>query len=349
MEVQAWDYVVVGGGIAGLMAAYMLAGRGGRVAVLTPAPGALTASGAAAGIVTTLMPPRLAEMALRSAELIGGIAPQSLEFMKAYWVPGSDCSSVEAFNVERGIFYRARPPEWINADNIYEGRLAVVDTGVLMTTLHSLLSSMGVALLEERAVVVDEGVVYTSKGVVRGAPVVAAGPWSRELLPELKPSTLIYRCQVASLRSPPPNARRTIVIDDELDFYVICWGSECLVGDGANDEIYRIEDGFKPELDDLIEVAYKASERLPWLSEARVTSYWAAPCIAALDAAPLVGMLRKGVWVITGFNGAGVTLAPASAEVLAGAVEGVSPPPFLDAGREIKPIDAWPPEPFRLC
>ncbi len=344
-------YVVVGGGIAGLFLAYLLASEGARVALVAP-QGRPSASGAAAGIVTTLMPPHLAELALRSASLIESVSPESIEYMKAYWVPSEGCGEVERFNESRGILSRGEAPGWMRgASRVLRGRLPVVDTGVLLTRLYSRVHGLGVRLVDSEAVAVGEDRVETGEEVIEGRPVVAAGPWSARLVPQLEALTTIYRCQVLSVRSPPRELRRTVIIDDDIDFYMVCWDSECLVGDGSNDEIAAIEDGFSPDLDDLLDVAYRASERVPWLLESRAASYWAAPCIAALDSSPLLGPPRGSpVAVLTGFNGAGVTLAPASAEIMARWLLGRAPlPGFLRADRRVERVGVWPPEPFRLC
>jgi len=344
-------YIVVGGGIAGLAAAYMLTRKGFKVTLLAPAQSRLTASGAAAGIITTLMPPRLAELALASAEIIGEVAPESVRRMKAYWIP-SGCSDIVEYNVSKRIFSEApAPPHFSGVDSLYAGSLPVVDTGLLMAALRSEIAGRGGRIVDGEAVEVAATAVETGEGLtLHGTPIVAAGPWSRDLVQTLRRSTVVYRCQALSVRGPPAWMKNTVVIDDEIDFYIVCWERDCVVGDGSNDRVNSVDDGFNPDLDDLLDVAYRASQRLPWLLDATPSSYWAAPCIAALDAAPLAGATPDGVAVLTAFNGAGVTLAPATAELLAKSLAGeASIPGFLDASRSVKPVEPWPPEPFRLC
>lgn len=343
-------YIVVGGGIAGLTTAYMLSSLGFRVRVVEPGWSQLAASWAAAGIVTTLMPPPLASLALRSYNIVKSVEPDSIEMFRAYWI-SDGCKEIEEYNVENGIFKPGKPPSLMEGvDQVYVGRLPVVDTGLFLSSLESRLRSLSVGFNTSRAIALGKGFVETENSRLDGIPIVAAGPWSVQLLPLLKNAATVYRCQVLAVRGVPRNARKTVIIDDIIDFYAVCWNNECLVGDGNNDEIQSIDDGFTPDLSDLLDTVYRASERLPWLLEARISSYWAAPCIAALDAYPLVGPVDEDLLVITGFNGAGVTLAPASAEILAKSIAfNEKVPEILAAGRTVEPVEVWPPEPFRLC
>jgi len=125
-----------------------------------------------------------------------------------------------------------------------------------------------------------------------------------------------------------------------------------LIGDGANEGLHDPWEGFAPDLEDLLEVAGAAAKRVPGFWDAEIKSSWAAPCITSLDSMPLVGPLeprREAPVLLTAFNGAGVTLAPASARILANwLVRGESIPAYLVAHRRMRPVEVHP-EPFRLC
>lgn len=153
------------------------------------------------------------------------------------------------------------------------------------------------------------------------AVLVAAGAHTKRLLADadvplaMKPYRVQALTATADLAEP-------MVYDATEDVYVRPHPDGLLAGDGTDpheadpDDYDREADpGFA---DDLLA---RVAERLPG-ADLEVTEAWAGLCTATPDRDPLVGELRDGLYVATGFQGQGVMRAPAIGERIAGEILG---------------------------
>lgn len=180
-----------------------------------------------------------------------------------------------------------------------------------------------VARVEPGAVILRDG-----ERIDAGAVIVAAGPWSAALLPELplepRKGHLValaagsvaigHKLYEASYRDAIEAAEADLqvaaVIEQTLD------GDEVLVGSS------RERVGFDPAVreDVLAAMLERAARWIPALTGLRRTRAWVGFRPWLPDGLPAIGRTQDGVWVSTGHEGAGVGLGPVSGRLLAAAI-----------------------------
>lgn len=349
---------IVGLGIAGLMAAWSLLSRGFKVYAIDDAS-RLSATLISAGIVTPIMPEPFTRLALKSLEIYINSFTESAIKANLYWIYKSDeCSAeiarslemlgvdIEVLGMGSGIF---RLSEGLNLklhDKEFLAKLntVIVDTGSLKARVLSKVEEYIVGKAK-----VDCGRVNVNGDIVEADYIIASmGPWS----PLPNNNARIYACETVFLK-PAVNIEKSLaLIDDSLDFYAAFRGGEAQIGNGGYRTSTRPEDLYSPDLESVSLVLEAFSLRVPDASGWEVNRILSAPCISCVDTAPAVGPLPgcPSTIVVTGLNGAGVSLAPALAEILADyIVGGREIPPYLRLDREAKDLGVKPPEPFRLC
>ncbi len=363
--------IVVGGGVSGLMASWALARSGFKVAVVDGRRfHGLDATTLTAGIVTPLMPPPFAQIALESLRIYERHFPEACERYKLAWISLQRPCEREILALLRrhgvvgetlegpGIFDLAGFNLVLReGETLAEASTLVVDSGLLRSHV---LSDSGVELVEGLASKVDcEGRVMVEPGsrVLKGDVVVlATGAWTLGTLAGLQPLPRLrmYKCEAVFMRTAPYKGHggRAALVDDVLDFYVLVRGGEALVGDGAYVEVGSPEEAANPEPATVEALSEKLLARIPGSSEWRVYKAYSAPCSSCEDTRPLVGPLSgcERVVLFTGFNGVGVSLAPALSYALARHLTSGSPiPGEVSSLRDIEDLGLRPPEPTRLC
>ena len=339
------EFVVIGSGIAGLSTAYHLALKGYRVKVIGEGEPTTALS---SGLVTPLVVEELRPLMRESLEFYGREVGVEVKAARTLWITGPQCSH-ELPSGEAEL--SALDASLREGEKAYWIEEYIVDPGLVLGRLASVLRSLGVPLLRGRATVGGDGVVRVGGERVSGDVVVAAGPWSRDLLSRLSPAVasrlVLYRCQAAVIEC---RGLGYCIEDDSLGFYAVPLGArKVLVGDGSNSAVDGVMEGFRPDYDDALLVAEKAAARLSCLSEARLLRVVSAPCIAYPDGLPVVGEVREGVYTLTGLGGAGITLAPSLARLLVDHINaGGKINEWLEPHREIT-TRVWPPEPFITC
>ncbi len=346
----SWDAIIIGAGIAGLSVGAILSARGYKVRVVDPAyPYQDAASSMSAGIVVSSMHEALVPLV---KDTVNAFKEHGLILSKGalYIYPDKRCAARSRSTVEAGGF------NWSIVDHdearslvgssmvLGDGEVTalveeyVVDAGSFLTRLHS-------KILENGGVITREPVSGASGGIT----IVAAGPWTPTILSEIKDKTIVYRCQAQSLTDPLSE----ITIEDEsLGYYLARHPGESIIGDGSNAILDNADSGFKPDIEDAYRVLELAAARLPEAAYTGFKRVWSAPCIVGLDGLPLVGQVREDTYVMTGFNGAGITLAWGAAVLLADVIDGVRRlPRELDPMREVEEPQGGgkPREPYDLC
>ncbi|MEB3760732.1 MAG: FAD-binding oxidoreductase [Desulfurococcales archaeon] len=321
---------IIGGGIAGLSAAIQLAREGVRVAVYESEYPGYGASGKSAGILVTIMPEELLDYPLESLEIYRSLpeSTNNIWRVRALWInknPGCMDKLVKVHN-RKGL-----DSVIIDADEAtrvagfsmrtYSGegyalvREFVVDIGWAINAMVQEASRLGVDIISGR--VVREGDVFKGPGGRIDQPIIiAGGAWSLQLLPGLKEYLVTYRCQMATIEGARP-AR--IIEDDALHYYIVPVSpSRSNIGNGANTLINDPHEGFNPDQEDIYDIIERYAERNPDAWNAGIVSYWAAPCNTSGDSLPIADRLDSlgEVYVLTGFNGAGLTMAPSTSKRL---------------------------------
>ncbi len=347
---------IIGGGVAGLSLAVHLARRGVEARVYEMEYPGYSASGRSAGILVTILPENLLPLALESRDFYTGL-PESrgrISRADALWIPeGRECSRrILDLHAEHGLEFRegVDPSEAAGLEYRAEwGHVIteyIVDTGWVVNALQAEASRLGVEIVDAR-VELRGDVYYAVAGSVEKpveAPVVvAAGPWTPSLAPGVEGLT-VYRCQMASVEGTRP---RLVVEDDEAGFYLVPVGvSRFNIGDGSNAMVENPLDGFNPDREDTLRVLEAYASRVEEGWEARIIQEWAAPCVTTGDSYPVAAEVDSGVYVLTGFDGAGITLAPAVARILADHIVGGEPiPMWLAEARRRRGVE----EPYNVC
>lgn len=320
---------VVGGGVAGLTLALIMARRGHRVTLYEQQYPGWSATGKSAGIIVTVFEEDLLRHVLASLDFYHSL-PGSESIVRgvdALYLhrEGACVSKLLRIHESLGLGSPNHVQVDLGVDFDYGRdyyaliRTYLTDAGWTVNTLYSELLRSGGEIVDGWVERKGDSFHHQS-GRLEGKIVVAAGPWTRILLPEIEDSTTIYRCQAASVEGPAPNV---VIEDDALEYYLVpTTNSRFVIGDGANPIINDPIDGFTPDPEDSYDVLERYARRVPEAWESRIIQVWAAPCITTGDGLPLAGRVYDDVYVLTGFNGAGLTLAPAIARMLAAELEG---------------------------
>ncbi|RQH03212.1 NAD(P)/FAD-dependent oxidoreductase [Natrarchaeobius oligotrophus] len=338
------EVAVVGAGAVGATAAYDLARAGASVTVYERGSVASGASGRAAGICyDAFADPFDAEIAGEAIERFRTLAGEdTFPFVECPYVwlarEGDDHRAdavrrqvrrmqdhgVVALEADADALADRFPS--LHTDDVavagIAGAAGYTDPSRYTACLAAAADGAGATLETETAVEVATGPPRIVRdGTERGfdAVLVAAGARSKRLLADagveiaMKP----YRVQAlvadAALEEP-------MCYDATDDFYVRPHPEGLLAGNGT-ERREADPDGYDHEADpgfadDLRE---RLRHRLPEV-ELEPERAWAGLCTATPDRNPLVGELRDGLYVATGFQGHGFMRAPAIGQRLARAI-----------------------------
>ncbi len=327
---------IVGAGIAGLSLALILARRGWKVRLYEQEFPGSSASGRSAGIIVTIFEKELLMKSLESLKFYRSLPEGServVEKRAAYFAKSFECIS-KLFEIHSGIGLETR--FCIGEEDLgveFEGRgdpsglitIYLLDTGWAISALQSTLTEMGVEIIS-RGVRAHRGKLYVGDKILNGITIISAGPWSPILIRglnlgiDLEDYSTIYRCQMASVEGPTP---KIVIEDDALDYYLVPVSmSRFNIGNGPNTIIDTPENGFHYDLEDIYTVIERYAERVPQAWESRIIQVWSAPCITGSDGLPIIDKISENILIFTGFDGAGMSLAPAYARTLADYIEG---------------------------
>ena len=341
--------LVIGSGIGGAATAWHLAGSGAEVVVADAArPG--TATEAGAGIVSpwtsrwadALYP--LASAAGRyyrefTAELEGS----SFEVVGGMVVSADDAELAEAH--ERLTARAADAPEMGEVRRLDPGQArelfpalapglgAVhlagagrVDGHLLRRTLLAAAEARGAKFVEGEVAFRADGTVATPDGPLEAdSVVVAAGAWSRELLAPLGIDLPVtpHRGQISHFDLPGTETAAWPVVLPRTSHYLLAFRGGRVVA-GATREAesgfdYRVTAaGQREVLDNALAVAPGLADAT--LAETRVGFRPGTP-----DGLPVLGLIRPGLAVSTGFGAGGLTNAPFAGKLVAAVALGEDP------------------------
>ncbi|MDS0473456.1 FAD-binding oxidoreductase [Natrinema sp. 1APR25-10V2] len=338
------EVAVVGAGAVGATAAYDLAREGANVTLYDRGTVASGSTGRAAGICYDAFADGLdAELAGDAIERFRALSgDDTFPFVECPYVwlarEGDDeradavreqvarmqDNGVVALEMEGDALADRFPA--LRTDDVavagIAGAAGYADPGAYAACLAAAATGAGATLETETPVEIrtDPTRVIDSEGEDRevDAVLVAAGAHTKELLAgagvtlAMKP----YRVQalVASGDLAGP-----MCYDASGDFYLRPHAGGLLAGDGtenreADPDAYdrEADDGFA---DDLVE---RVAHRVPAIAaDASLERAWAGLCTATPDRDPLVGELRDGLFVATGFQGHGFMRAPAIGQRIA--------------------------------
>ncbi|WP_043308909.1 glycine oxidase ThiO [Pseudomonas sp. ML96] len=358
--------LVVGGGVAGMLAASLLAAEGWVVQLIDRLGLGSEASWAGGGIVSPLYPWRYgaAVSALSNwsrayypalgARLYGatGVDPEVRQ-TGLYWLDLEDEQRALEWSAQEGGALCSvsrsevlqRLPQVGNGFQraVHMADVANVRNPRLLQALRmSLADSSGVQVLEHCAVSSFllnggrvTGVMTTAGSIQADHVVLAAGAWSGELLAPLgihlpvepvKGQMILYKCA-----------------EDFLPAMVLAKGRYAIPRkDGhilVGSTLEHVGFDKTPTEEALVSLKASAEELLPALADAEVVGHWAGLRPGSPEGIPFIGEVPQypGLWLNCGHYRNGLVLAPASCELLKNLMLGetpiVDPAPYSPAGR----------------
>jgi len=331
------DILVVGAGVAGLTSALALHREGARVKVIDQGRPGREASWAGGGILCPLYAWRYPDPVLDLAVLGMRRYPDLIDSLRAktdperfvsgmrILDPTSQGETTEAIGRRLGHFgirheWLDRPdpagpalslPEVANVRNPRLLRALLETAAVEGIEIRGDLSCTGLTVRGDRV----EGVETESGPVRAGAVVVAAGAWSRTLIPRSRPDS-IFPVRGQMLRLAPGAAEGLPGILMERGTYLIPrLDGAVIIGSTVEHA------GFDKSVDRAAQQALHrhAIEMHPPLGDAAVTHRWAGLRPGSADEVPVLGAHPeiRGLWANTGGYRNGLAMAPATAAVLA--------------------------------
>lgn len=345
--------VIIGAGVVGCLSALALVERGWRVTLVDQGTLGHESSWAGGGILFPLLPWNYSEPvnrlalagAARHAALCQqlradtGIDPQ-YQACGMRILPKFDLESARQWCRAHGVTAEQQ------SDSLWLPTVSQVRNPRLMQALHAMLALRGVALMErtQLAPLPADARRLTEwrdrQGRVFAADifVLTAGAWSQNLLGphalslQMKPmrgQMLLY--QLAPGLLPHMLYREDFYLIPRLDGHILAGST--------------VEDvGFDKSTSPIIaaELAAKASALLPQLADAAIIKHWSGLRPGSPHNVPVISRhpAFDNLYLNTGHFRYGVTMAPASAEILAGLVCGEAP--VMDAEPYAFPTSARP-------
>ncbi|MGB9429874.1 MAG: glycine oxidase ThiO [Gammaproteobacteria bacterium] len=358
------DVIVVGAGIIGMLSARELAASGLSVMLVERGKAGREASRAAAGILSPMYPweapapinalarwsqahyPVLTDELRRGS----GINPQWT--VSGLLCPDAASTAARAWAETGGHTLdqldekQTRQLEPALANNIqtslFVPDVAHVHVPRLMRALRETVLNEGIPLREDAEVTAllrrgkrIEGVRTATEELHAGYVVVACGAWSGQLAAESGTHIPVEPVsgQLIEFDGPPGLVRR--ILYDGKHYLFARRSGQIVVGST------REKAGFDRALTQtaLAELTTVAERLLPVLKGVKPKRHWSGLRPGSADGRPYIGAspVRDGLYFNTGHDGEGITLAPASARLLADILSGrapaVDPAPYALAGR----------------
>ncbi|PAU74331.1 glycine oxidase ThiO [Halomonas salipaludis] len=360
------DFLVVGGGVIGMMTTLQLADAGHEVTLLERGACGRESSWAGGGIVSPLYPWRYSAPISRLSTWSEGYYPElALRLLEE--------TGIDPEYRQKGLLYlrvddearalgwaRAvgKPLERVAADFLYAKEPAAVpgcDGALWMPTLGSIRNPRLVKALRERLLAMPkvrlmEGCEVTglshaagritavNAGAERftaGEVVVCGGAWAAELLGSLGVGLPVrpVKGQMILFRAPPGLVQRVVLMDGR---YVIPRGDGRVLAGSTLEEA-----GFDKGTDRAArESLWESATRIvPALAECEVEHHWAGLRPGSPDGTPFIGRVPglDNLSVNAGHYRNGLVLAPASTRLLVDQLLGreaiLDPSPYRLEGR----------------
>lgn len=346
--------IIVGGGVIGLLTAFNLASRVGRVVLLDRAGVGQESSWAGGGIVSPLYPWRYSPAVTALAHWSQDFYPQLAQRLFGatgidpevhrtglYWLDLDDEADALAWAARQH-----RPLKAVDISSVYDAvpvlgggyRQAIHMADIANVRNPRLVKSLKAALLALTNVTIHEqsavtgfvrdgerilGVSTAAGDVLGDRVVLAAGAWSGDLLASLglnlpvepvKGQMILYKCASDFLPSMVLAKGRYAI--PRRDGHI-------LIGSTLEHE------GFDktPTQSALESLKASAVELLPALADAQIVGHWAGLRPGSPEGIPFIGPVPgfEGLWLNCGHYRNGLVLAPASCQLLADLLVGDTP------------------------
>lgn len=333
------DILIIGAGAVGCATAMELVQRGANVTLVDRAEAGKEASWAGGGILFPLLPWKYREEVNRLAQAGMADYPAMIEELLT---TGIDPEYVVSGMLVHPPFELETARRWctthgmqaeLQDDKLWLPQVSQVRNPRLLQAMRCWLENRGVRFIEHSevsALEVEAGRITAVRAAELSLQadhyILASGAWSRLLLGDyavkrqLKPmrgQMLLYEMPAGTLQQ----------IHYWSDFYLVPRRDGHILAGSTVEDV-----GFDKSTTASAahELAEKATRLLPALADTAPVRHWAGLRPGSPDNIPLIGRhpALENLWLNTGHFRYGVTMAPASAKLLANLLAGETP--FLD-------------------
>ena len=348
------DFLIIGGGVIGMMTALQLADAGQQVTLVERGECGKEASWAGGGIVSPLYPWRYDAAISQLSRWSEGVYPSlSLRLLEE--------TGIDPEYRQRGLLYLnvddadkalrwarqlGKPLERVGADFVHTKEPGVAmagDSALWMPTLGSVrnprlakalkarLTAMPQVTLREQCEVSGllqkegnvEGVMTAQGPITAGRIIVCGGAWTAQLLAQLNVQLPVrpVKGQMIAYQAPKGLVQRVVLKDGR---YIIPRADGLLLVGSTLEEA-----GFDKTTDAaaLASLKHSAEAILPALETCPIAHQWAGLRPGSPAGVPFIGALQEwpNVYINAGHYRNGLVLAPASTHLLADQLLGREP------------------------
>lgn len=339
------DYIIIGGGIIGMMTARELAMQGVSVAIFDRKTLGMETSWAAGGILSSMRPWAESSSSGTLSEQGKALYPDYLELLKQE--TGIDSEYIQSGLIIIDADHAAKTKAWASNSSVklvedtqnipcdiklpehsvLLPEIAQVRPPRLLRALSESLRQLSVSIYENTEIIrlgiknnqfqfveFDEGKVFAD------AVIITAGAWSQSVLSNITNDINIkpIRGQMICLRLDN-NVLDKIVLDD-AHYLIPRRDGHVLIGSSMED-VGFVNETTKIARRELLDWAYFL---FPVLSKAKPVSHWSGLRPSTTAGKPIIGQVPefKNIYLNTGHFRKGILQAPASARLLVDAISG---------------------------
>ncbi|GGY03728.1 putative D-amino acid oxidase [Litchfieldella qijiaojingensis] len=352
------DFLIVGGGVIGMMTALQLADAGHEVTLLERGDCGREASWAGGGIVSPLYPWRYSAPISNLSRWSEGYYPElSLRLLEETGIDPEYCQKgllylrvedeAEALAWARVV---GKPLERVDSDFLYakepnaapgcDGALWMPTLGSirnprLVKALRARLSAMsrvslkegveviGLRRQEERIAAVETAIGEFAVPEANGQVIICGGAWAAQLVESIGIRLPVrpVKGQMILFKAPPGLVSRVVLMDGR---YVIPRGDGRVLAGSTLEEV-----GFDktPTMEACDSLWHSATRIVPALADCEIEHHWAGLRPGSPDGIPFIGRLPgfDNLHVNAGHYRNGLVLAPASTRLLVDQLLGREP------------------------
>ncbi len=344
---SATDYIIVGGGIIGMMTARELAIQGAKVALFDRAELGKEASWAAGGILSPMRPwaehPDSAELSERGKQLY----PEYIESLKQE--TGIDSEYIRSGLIIIDAEHAAKTKKWVSNNkvkleevtqnqfsniNIPEHAILLpeitqLNPSCLLKALHESLKQLNVSIYEHTEItnIIAKNnqfdyIEFNNRKEHAEAVIITAGAWSQLVLGDISEAVNIKPIRGQIIYVKPEKQITDKIILDAGHYFMSRQNGHVLIGSTMED-VGFVNETTKIARQELLAWACSISSEF---SRAQFVRHWSGLRPLSDVGKPFIGPFSKvkNLYLNTGHFRKGILQAPASAKLLADYLSGKS-------------------------
>ncbi len=347
------DYIIIGGGIIGMMTARELALQGAKVAIFERGELGKEASWAAGGILSPMRPWAEHPCSARLSQEGQLLYPKYLESLKEE--TGVDSEYMQSGLVIINEDHAFKTKSWaknhdvkieecgnnllnVNIPNhaILLPEISQVNPSSLLKALNESLKKLSVSIYEHTEIndiVVKNKefncVNFNGKNVFAEALIITAGSWSKPILADIGVEINIKPIRGQMLYVKPNKKITDKMVLDDAHYFIPRQNGHVLIGSSMED-VGFVNQTTELAKQELLAWAYSVSHEL---GQSQLVNHWSGLRPSTDLGKPIIGASShvKNIYLNTGHFRKGILQAPASAKLLTDHLSGK--PSFMDINK----------------